>query len=67
MTRPELATEFARISGVVTDIGGQFCHADIIAGEMGIPCIVGTTKTPSVLVPGIRVLVDGNSDHVLRL
>jgi pyruvate,water dikinase len=42
MTSPDLVPTMSKCAAIVTDAGGQTCHAAIGSREMGIPCIVGT-------------------------
>jgi phosphohistidine swiveling domain-containing protein len=38
----EADARLKHFSGIITDHGGMFCHAGIIARECGIPCIAST-------------------------
>lgn len=67
MTRPEFILGADRISGIVTDLGGSLCHAAIIARELGIPCVVGTTRATKVIQNRWLVLVDGSIGIVKRV
>ena len=67
MTRPELASHFDRVAGIVTDIGGTLCHAAILARERGIPCVVGTGEATHRIRPRMLVEVDGTEGTVRKL
>lgn len=59
MTTPDWVPLLRRASALVTDSGGITCHAAIVARELGIPAVVGTTNATQVLKDGQRVAVDG--------
>ncbi len=42
MTSPDYVPAMKRAAAIVTNSGGQTCHAAIVSRELGIPCIVGT-------------------------
>jgi pyruvate,water dikinase len=50
---------FPRAAAVITDVGAPLSHAAIVARELGIPAVVGTTSATTLLRTGDRVLVDG--------
>jgi pyruvate,water dikinase len=64
MTRPDMVPAMKRAGAIVTDEGGPTCHAAIVARELGIPCIVGTSKATKVLTEGIEITVDANRGKV---
>ena len=49
MTDPDWEPVMKKASGIITNRGGRTCHAAIISREMGVPCIVGTQNSTSVL------------------
>lgn len=51
---------FPRALAIITDIGAPLSHAAIVARELGIPAVVGTGNSTSVLKTGDRVRVDGS-------
>ncbi|WP_148616010.1 phosphoenolpyruvate synthase [Nocardioides rubriscoriae] len=57
MTDPDWEPIMKRASAIVTNRGGRTCHAAIIARELGIPAIVGTTSATSTLADGAEVTV----------
>jgi pyruvate,water dikinase len=58
---------FPRAAAVVTDVGAPLSHAAIVARELGIPAVVGTTRATTWLRTGDRVRVDGARGTVERL
>jgi pyruvate,water dikinase len=52
------------VSAIVTDRGGQLCHAAIVSREYGIPGVVGTREATAVIPDGARVRVDGAAGRV---
>ncbi len=59
-TSPSWTPVFARVAGVVVDIGGIMCHAAIVAREYGLPTVVGTGHATRTIRTGDRVRVDGD-------
>ena len=51
------------VVGIVTELGGRTSHTAIIAGQLGLPCIVRTDGATQ-LAPGTLVLVDAASGTV---
>ncbi len=66
-TSPTFNVVLPLLGGLVTDRGGQLCHAAIVAREYGIPGVVGTTEGTKVIRDGARVRVDGGSGEVTVL
>ena len=64
MTSPELVPVFKNVAAIVTDEGGITSHAALIAREMKIPCIVGTTYATKILRNGMRLQVDATNAEV---
>lgn len=64
MTRPQYLLAIRRSGGVITDLGGNLCHAAIASREFAIPAVVGTQTATSVLRDGQRVILDGNEGNV---
>jgi pyruvate, water dikinase len=64
MTKPDMVPGMKRAGAIVTDEGGPTCHAAIIARELGIPCIVGTSKATRVLKEKMVVTVDANRGKI---
>jgi pyruvate,water dikinase len=64
MTSPYFNVVLPLLGAIVTDRGGQLCHAAIVAREYGIPGIVGTRDATSAIADGARVRVDGTTGEV---
>jgi rifampicin phosphotransferase len=67
MTSPYFNVVLPLLGAIVTDRGGQLCHAAIVAREYGIPGIVGTRDATSTVPDGARVRVDGGTGEVRLL
>lgn len=57
MTDPDWEPVMKRASAIVTNRGGRTCHAAIIARELGVPAVVGTSDAAKVLKNGQAVTV----------
>lgn len=64
MTSPYFNVVLPLLGALVTDRGGQLCHAAIVAREYGIPGIVGTREATAKIPDGARVRVDGGTGEV---
>lgn len=67
MTSPYFNVVLPLLGAIVTDRGGQLCHAAIVAREYGIPGIVGTREATRTIPDGARVRVDGRTGEVTLL
>jgi pyruvate,water dikinase len=67
MTSPYFNVVLPLLGAIVTDRGGQLCHAAIVAREYGIPGIVGTRDATGTIPDGARVRVDGGTGEVRLL
>jgi pyruvate,water dikinase len=63
-TSPYFNVVLPLLGALVTDRGGQLCHAAIVAREYGIPGIVGTKVATQTIADGARVRVDGATGEV---
>lgn len=63
-TSPYFNVVLPLLGALVTDRGGQLCHAAIVAREYGIPGIVGTREATARIADGARVRVDGSTGEV---
>ena len=63
-TTPPWTPLFANIAGVVTDAGGILSHPAVVAREYGIPAVVGTAQSTSMIQDGQTIEVDGNAGVV---
>ncbi|MEO8184307.1 MAG: PEP-utilizing enzyme [Deltaproteobacteria bacterium] len=66
-TSPYFNVVLPLLGALVTDRGGQLCHAAIVAREYGIPGIVGTKVATTTIADGARVRVDGSTGEVTVL
>jgi pyruvate,water dikinase len=66
-TAPFFNVVLPLLGALVTDRGGQLCHAAIVAREYGIPGVVGTKEATRLIPDGARVRVDGNTGEVTIL
>ena len=64
MTRPEFVLGVESIAAIVTDQGGNLCHAAIAARELHIPCVVGTRNATEKISNGQIVTVNGDKGTV---
>jgi rifampicin phosphotransferase len=64
-TTPAWTPYFARISGLVTDLGGPLAHGSIIAREVGIPAVMGTGNATHKIRSGQIVTILGSEGKVL--
>lgn len=63
-TSPYFNVVLPMLGAIVTDRGGQLCHAAIVSREYGIPGVVGTREATKLVTDGARVRVDGNTGVV---
>lgn len=64
---PELTIIFPKMKGLVTDTGGMLSLAATIAGEYGIPAVVGTSAATKSINKGDIIRVDGTRGRVMIL
>ncbi len=64
MTTPDMVPAMKRAAGIITDEGGPTCHAAIIARELKVPAVVGTSKATSTLKEGQVVTLEANNGKV---
>ena len=57
MTDPDWEPVMKRASAIITNRGGRTCHAAIIARELGVPAVVGTSDASTLLKNGQAVTV----------
>lgn len=67
MTAASWVPAFNVIAGCVTDIGGTFCHAAIVAREYRMPAVVGVGSGTSIIRTGDKLRVDGDNGIVTIL
>ena len=66
-TSPYFNLVLPLLGAIVTDRGGQLCHAAIVAREYGIPAVVGTREATRLVRDGARLRVDGTTGEVTLL
>ncbi len=66
-TAPYFNVVLPLLGAIVTDRGGQLCHAAIVSREYGIPGVVGTKDATRLIPDGARVRVDGTKGEVVVL
>jgi pyruvate,water dikinase len=67
ITDPDWEPIMKKASAVITNRGGRTCHAAIVAREIGVPAIVGTTNATTLLTDGQEVTIscsDGEKGNV---
>jgi pyruvate,water dikinase len=57
MTDPDWEPIMKRAAAIVTNRGGRTCHAAIVARELGVPAVVGTSDATLRIAPGAEVTV----------
>ena len=67
LTDPGWAPLLAIVGAAVIDIGGPLSHGAIVARELGIPCVIGTTDGSLRIPDGAQVEVDGSAGTVTML
>ena len=58
MTDPDWVPIMKKSAAIVTNRGGRTCHAAIVARELGIPCVVGTSDATEKINEGDDLTVD---------
>ncbi|MBM3266274.1 MAG: hypothetical protein FJZ01_01385 [Candidatus Sericytochromatia bacterium] len=58
---------FPRAAAIVMEVGGEMCHAAVIARELGIPAVFGVPGATRLLFDGQEVRVDGIAGTVARV
>ncbi len=66
MTSPDYVPAMKKAAAIVTDEGGITSHAAIVSRELGIPCVVGTSRATKEISEGMEITVDGRSGLVYR-
>lgn len=64
MTTPDFVPAMKKVSGIITDKGGQTSHAAIVSRELGVPCVVGTKTATKSLKEGDMVTLNGTTGEV---
>ncbi|PIZ58205.1 phosphoenolpyruvate synthase [Candidatus Shapirobacteria bacterium CG_4_10_14_0_2_um_filter_40_12] len=66
MTTPDFVPAMKKVSGIITDKGGQTSHAAIVSRELGVPCVVGTKTATKEFKEGDIVTLDGASGRIWK-
>ncbi len=66
VTTPDLVPAMMKASAIITDEGGMTSHAAIVSRELGVPCVVGTSRATELLRDGEMVTVDGSGGAIFR-
>ncbi|MCA9388482.1 phosphoenolpyruvate synthase [Candidatus Berkelbacteria bacterium] len=66
LTSPNFVPAMKRAAAIITNMGGLNSHAAIVAREIGIPAVVGTTTATHFLEDGQVVTVDGVNGLVYK-
>lgn len=64
-TTPAWTPLFARLSGLVTDLGGPLAHGSIVAREYGLPAVMGVGNATQTIRDGETITVDGTAGRIL--
>ena len=64
MTTPDMVTAMKRADVLLTDEGGMTSHAAIVARELGVPAVVGSTHATHTIEDGQHIRIDGESGRV---
>jgi len=64
MTTPDFVPAMKKVSGIITDKGGQTSHAAIVSRELGTPCVVGTKTATKTIKEGDIVTIDGSTGRI---
>ena len=57
MTTPDWEPVMKKAAALVTNRGGRTCHAAIIARELGIPAVVGTSQATEFIQNGMELTI----------
>jgi pyruvate,water dikinase len=63
-TTPIWTPLFNIASAAVTEVGGPFSHAAIVAREFGIPLVNGALDATQAIADGTPIVVDGSAGIV---
>lgn len=63
-SNPSLMRWIERASAIVSDEGGNTCHAAIISNDVKKPCIIGTGNATSMIPNGSEIEVDADKGQI---
>jgi pyruvate, water dikinase len=66
MTTPDYVPAMKKVSGIITDKGGQTSHAAIVSRELGVPCVVGTKIATKFFKEGDIVTLNGTTGEIWK-
>ena len=58
MTSPVQLADMLKASAIITDQGGEMCHAAVVCRAEGIPYVIGTRSATRRFITGMEVTVD---------
>jgi len=64
MTTPDFVPAMRKVSGIITNKGGQTSHAAIVSRELGVPCIVGTVTATKKFKNGQILTMSGSTGQI---
>ncbi len=69
ITDPDWEPIMRMAAAIVTEQGGKTSHAAIVSRELGVPCVVGSSRARTILKNGQKVTVscaEGDEGHVYK-
>lgn len=66
-TDPGWTPILAKVSGVITEVGGVLSHAAVISREYGIPAILNVTAATDIIKTGDYIEIDGDTGLITIL
>jgi pyruvate,water dikinase len=63
-TNPSWTPLFVFIKGLVTEVGGLMTYGAVIAGEYGLPAVLGVESATKLINDGQRIRVNGTEGYV---
>lgn len=67
ITDPDWEPIMRKAAAIVTDSGGKTSHAAIVSRELGIPCVVGTSRATKVIKNSQKITVSCSEGEVGRI
>lgn len=64
---PDLASSLDRVSGIISERGGELSHLAILARERGVPVVVNAAPRVLGIRFGTRVRIDGSSGEIRQV
>lgn len=63
-TDPGWTPVLARVSGVVTEVGGVLSHAAVIGREYGIPAVLNVVGATDIIKTGDKMMINGKTGEI---